>query len=159
MTKKHQTSSINATYQRTSLKQLLKKIFEPTKGNPNIIEENVRNESAKQSAPSARVPECPSAIRMPEWPSAQVSWVLECLSALRVPKFLECPSALSARVPKCPSGAEVSKCRSSHQRCSIKKSVLRNFTKFIGKHLCQSLFFNKVAGLKFYHILLGTCNH
>ena len=33
--------------------------------------------------------------------------------------------------------------RSSHQRCSIKKGVLRNFTKFTGKHLCQSLFFNK----------------
>ena len=31
---------------------------------------------------------------------------------------------------------------------SIKKSVLRNFTKFTGKHLCQSLFFNKVAGLR-----------
>ena len=30
--------------------------------------------------------------------------------------------------------------RSSHQRCSMKKSVLRNFTKFTGKHLCQSLF-------------------
>ena len=30
-----------------------------------------------------------------------------------------------------------------------KKSVLRNFTKFTGKYLCQSLFFNKVAGLKF----------
>ena len=29
-----------------------------------------------------------------------------------------------------------------------KKAVLRNFTKFIGKHLCQSLFFNKVAGLR-----------
>ena len=28
-----------------------------------------------------------------------------------------------------------------------KKGVLRNFTKFTGKHLCQSLFFNKVAGL------------
>ena len=27
-----------------------------------------------------------------------------------------------------------------------KKSALRNFTKFTGKHLCQSLFFNKVAG-------------
>ena len=26
------------------------------------------------------------------------------------------------------------------------KSVLRNFTKFTGKHLCQSVFFNKVAG-------------
>ena len=25
-----------------------------------------------------------------------------------------------------------------------KKGVLRNFAKFIGKHLCQSLFFNKV---------------
>ena len=28
-----------------------------------------------------------------------------------------------------------------------KKGVLRNFTNFIGKHLRQSLFFNKVAGL------------
>ena len=35
----------------------------------------------------------------------------------------------------------------SHQRCSIKKSYLKNFTKFTGKHLCQSLLFNKVAGL------------
>ena len=38
--------------------------------------------------------------------------------------------------------------RSSHQRCSTKKSVHRNFTKFTGKHLCQSLFFKKVAGLR-----------
>ena len=30
-------------------------------------------------------------------------------------------------------------CRSSHQRCSIEKGVLRNFAKFTGKHLCQSL--------------------
>ena len=36
--------------------------------------------------------------------------------------------------------------RSSHRRCSVKKGVLRNFTKFTGKHLCQSLFFSKVAG-------------
>ena len=28
-----------------------------------------------------------------------------------------------------------------------KKGILRNFTKFSGKHLCLSLFFNKVAGL------------
>ena len=28
-----------------------------------------------------------------------------------------------------------------------KKSCLRNFAKFTGKHMCQSLFFNKVAGL------------
>ena len=30
----------------------------------------------------------------------------------------------------------------------MKKGVFRNFAKFIGKHLCQSLFFNKVVGLK-----------
>ena len=36
---------------------------------------------------------------------------------------------------------------SSQQRCSVRKGVLRNFKTFIGKHLCRSLFFNKVAGL------------
>ena len=39
---------------------------------------------------------------------------------------------------------------SSHRRCSIEKGVLKNLTKFSRKHLCQSLFFNKVAGLKPY---------
>ena len=34
------------------------------------------------------------------------------------------------------------------QRCSVKKGVPRNFEKFTGTHLCQSLFFNKVAGLR-----------
>ena len=29
---------------------------------------------------------------------------------------------------------------SSHQWCSIKKVVLRNFRKFTGKHLCESVF-------------------
>ena len=28
-----------------------------------------------------------------------------------------------------------------------KKGVLRNFAKFTGKHQCQSLLFNKAAGL------------
>ena len=31
--------------------------------------------------------------------------------------------------------------RCSHHNCSLRKDVLRNFVKFIGKHLCQSLFF------------------
>ena len=31
---------------------------------------------------------------------------------------------------------------------NCKKGVLRNFAKFTGKYLCQSLFFNKVAGLR-----------
>ena len=38
--------------------------------------------------------------------------------------------------------------KSSHQRCTIKKGVPRNFTKFTGNHLCQSLFFNKVADFR-----------
>ena len=33
-----------------------------------------------------------------------------------------------------------------HQTCSVRKDVLKNFAKFRGKHLCLSLFFNKVAG-------------
>ena len=37
--------------------------------------------------------------------------------------------------------------RSSHRRCSVRVDVLRNFAKFTGKHPCQGLFFNKVAGL------------
>ena len=47
--------------------------------------------------------------------------------------------------------------RSSHHRCSVRRSVLRHFSKFTGKLLCQSLFFNKVAGSLFYRTLLGDC--
>ena len=38
--------------------------------------------------------------------------------------------------------------RSSRTEVFCKKGVLRNFAKFTGKHLCQCLFFNKVAGLR-----------
>ena len=37
-------------------------------------------------------------------------------------------------------------CRSSRSKVFCKKGVLTNFAKFTGKHLCQSLFFNKVPG-------------
>ena len=36
--------------------------------------------------------------------------------------------------------------RSRHPEVFCKKAVLTDFTKFTGKHLCQSLFINKVAG-------------
>ena len=36
-------------------------------------------------------------------------------------------------------------------RCSVTKGILRNFAKFTGKQLCQSLFFNKVADLRLWH--------
>ena len=44
----------------------------------------------------------------------------------------------------------LAKIRSSHRRCSVRKSVLRNFTKFTGKHLSQSTFLNKVDSFKIY---------
>ena len=34
------------------------------------------------------------------------------------------------------------------QRGSVTKVVLKNFTKFTGKHLCQSLLFYKIGGLE-----------
>ena len=34
------------------------------------------------------------------------------------------------------------------QRFSVKKVILRNLTKFTGKHMCQSFFLKKVAGLR-----------
>ena len=37
--------------------------------------------------------------------------------------------------------------RSSGPEVFCTKGVLKNFAKCTGKHLCQSLFFNKVAGL------------
>ena len=39
-------------------------------------------------------------------------------------------------------------CRSSRPEVFRKKGVFRNFAKFTGKHLRQSLFFNKVVGLR-----------
>ena len=55
--------------------------------------------------------------------------------------------------------------RSSQWRCSVQKGVLKNFAKFAGKHLCQSAFFNKVAGLRqlflqnYFGRLLLKCGH
>ena len=35
---------------------------------------------------------------------------------------------------------------SSHRRCSVRICVFSNVAKFTEKHLCQSLFFNKIGG-------------
>ena len=39
------------------------------------------------------------------------------------------------------------------------EGFLKNFTKFIGKCLCQSLFFNKVAGLRSANLLKKRLRH
>ena len=49
--------------------------------------------------------------------------------------------------------------RSSSSEVFCKKGVLRNFAKLTGKHLCQSLFFNKVAELKLDFLFTDLCQH
>ena len=46
--------------------------------------------------------------------------------------------------------------RNSRPEVFCKKVVLRNFTKFTGKHLCQSLFLNKVAVEHLWWLLLNV---
>ena len=38
--------------------------------------------------------------------------------------------------------------RSSHRSCSMKKTILKSYAKFTEKHLCWSLFLNKVTNLR-----------
>ena len=49
--------------------------------------------------------------------------------------------------------------RSSSLEVFCKKGVLRNFTKFTGKRLCQSLIFNKVAGLRPANLVKKRIQH
>ena len=55
--------------------------------------------------------------------------------------------------------------RSSHWRCSLQKGALKYFAKFTGKHLWQSLFFNRFEGLRQLFLqnnfgwLLLKCGH
>ena len=39
-------------------------------------------------------------------------------------------------------------CKSSRAKVFCEKGAPKNFAKFTGKHLCQSLLFNKVTGLR-----------
>ena len=50
------------------------------------------------------------------------------------------PNVSLKEILKTEEGFMISFYRSSHWRCSVKKSVLKNFVKFTGKHLRQSLF-------------------
>ena len=43
--------------------------------------------------------------------------------------------------------------KSSYPRCTVEKGVLKNFTNLTGKHLCWSLFFNKVAALRAFKFI------
>ena len=49
--------------------------------------------------------------------------------------------------------------RSSHQRCSRKKVILKYFVIFTGKHLCRGLFFNVVAGHQACNFIKKRLHH
>ena len=49
--------------------------------------------------------------------------------------------------------------QSSRPEVFCKKGVLRDFAKFTGKHLCQRLFFDKVAGLRSATFLKKRLGH
>ena len=49
--------------------------------------------------------------------------------------------------------------RSSHQKCSARKAVFKNFAKFRGKRMCQVVFFNRVAGPEPATLLKKTLWH
>ena len=51
------------------------------------------------------------------------------------------------------------KCQKQSSGGILKKDVLRNFAKFTGKHLRQSLSFNKVAGLRPATLLKKRLRH
>ena len=56
-------------------------------------------------------------------------------------------------------GVETDQCRSSRLQMLFKIGFLKKFAKFTGKHLCQSLFFNKVACLRPTTLLKKTLWH
>ena len=49
--------------------------------------------------------------------------------------------------------------RSSHCRCSAERGFLKNFSKSTGKHLFQSPFLNKIAGLRSAFLLKKRLRH
>ena len=49
--------------------------------------------------------------------------------------------------------------KSSYQRCSIRKAVLKKLAILIGKHLCWGLFFNKSAGLQAGKFIIKRLQH
>ena len=49
--------------------------------------------------------------------------------------------------------------RNSHRRCSLEKTVLKNFVIFTGKCLCAKSLFNKVAGLQVCNFIEMRLQH
>ena len=73
--------------------------------------------------------------------------IISPFSEVYIDNLLNCNSFLKSITLKLTSKL-TKKYRSSLPEMFCKKGIPKNFTKFTGKHLCRSLFFNKVAGLR-----------
>ena len=77
----------------------------------------------------------------------------ECQLGLSGWSLTSSPAHLFARRGWLGLSVELRLYRSSRSEVLCKKGALENFAKSTGKHLCQSLFFNKVTGLRFATLL------
>ena len=71
------------------------------------------------------------------------------------PFYIKVISISSSSLDNCFSqatGHETITNRSSRPEVFCEKDVLRNFVKFTGRHLCQSLFFNKACNLEVWRL-------
>ena len=111
----------------------------------SMIKGVARGDEGDNSIPPAGIP--------PGWPFHPRGWqwlMLFCISSLLIwAPSLGAQTCFSASKSLWIRHCNILSFRSSHQTCSMINDVLRNFAKFGGKRLCQSLFFNKVAGLRF----------
>ena len=89
-----------------------------------------------------------------KWQVDQVNGIWNCKSKFNLPKAIgekikhifQDPSKNRHRIPM--KYSTLLPIEAVVRRCSVKKYVLKNFTKFTGTHLCQSLFLNKASGLR-----------
>ena len=58
------------------------------------------------------------------------------------------PVSVKLTHPSYNNGSDQDEPQKQPPKVFCKKDGFRNFAKFTGKHMCQSLFFNKVAGLQ-----------
>ena len=80
------------------------------------------------------------------WVQLKIKLILE-TDVFRGTEIKILANTFGARISKLLKRSRSKIDRTSYQRWSIKKGDLRNFVKFIGKHMCRSLyFFCEVAG-------------
>ena len=80
------------------------------------------------------------------WKSLTIVAKLSIINVCRGPGYASKTGSIleeKRRIHLKPTHCKLVGFRNSHRRCSVKKAVLKNFTKVVGIHLCWSLAFKK----------------